>query len=124
MSENTKQDNSIEVFFNDSCSVCRMEINHYKKQGSNIKWTDITNNKTAQLKTNKNSKSLLRRLHTVHNQEIYQGIDAFLIVWKTLPKYKWLYYIVRTPVIYHIGYVFYEIIASILYIKNKGQDKS
>ena len=121
---NTDKNDSIEVFFNDSCSVCRMEINHYKKQSSSIKWTDITNNESAQLKTNKDSKSLLRRLHTIHDQKLYQGIDAFLIVWKTLPNYKWLYYIVRTPVIYHLGYVFYEIIASILYFKNRHQDKS
>ena len=66
---NTDKNDSIEVFFNDSCSVCRIEINHYKKQNSSIKWTDITNNESAQLKTNKDGKSLLRRLHTIHNHK-------------------------------------------------------
>ena len=31
----------IKVFFNDSCSICRMEINHYKKiSNSNLEWID------------------------------------------------------------------------------------
>ena len=39
---------AIKVFFNNSCSVCRMEINHYKKiADSNLEWIDITNNDQA-----------------------------------------------------------------------------
>ena len=31
--------------FNDSCNVCRLEINHYKKiSDDNLEWIDITNN--------------------------------------------------------------------------------
>ena len=38
----------IKVFFNDSCSVCRLEINHYKKiSDNNLEWIDITNNDDA-----------------------------------------------------------------------------
>ena len=38
----------IKVFFNNSCSICRMEINHYKKiSNSNLEWIDITNNDDA-----------------------------------------------------------------------------
>ena len=36
---------TIKVFFNNSCNVCRLEINHYKKiADSNLEWIDITNN--------------------------------------------------------------------------------
>ena len=38
----------IKVFFNNSCNICRLEINHYKKiSGSNLEWVDITNNDEA-----------------------------------------------------------------------------
>ena len=43
---------AIKVFFNNSCSVCRLEINHYKKiADSNLEWIDITNNETTSGKT-------------------------------------------------------------------------
>ena len=109
------------VYFNNSCSVCRMEINHYKKFNEKLGWIDVTNNKEAQKETAKSSAELIRRLHVEQDGKIYQGIDAFLIVWSTLPKYRWLYKLVKTPGIYHASYIAYECLAYILFIKNKGQ---
>ncbi len=109
------------VYFNNSCSVCRMEINHYKKFNEKLGWIDVTNNKEAQKETAKSSAELIRRLHVEQDGKIYQGIDAFLIVWSRLPKYRWLYKLVKTPGIYHASYIAYECLAYILYIKNKGQ---
>ena len=109
------------VYFNNSCSVCRMEINHYKKFNEKLGWIDVTNNKKAQKETAKSSAELIRRLHVEQDGKIYQGIDAFLIVWSRLPKYRWLYKLVKTPGIYHASYIAYECLAYILFIKNKGQ---
>ena len=56
----------IKVYFNDSCNICRMEINHYKKiANSDLEWIDITNNDEAIKITSKSQKELLRRLHAV-----------------------------------------------------------
>lgn len=109
------------VYFNNSCSVCRMEINHYKKFNEKLGWIDVTNNKEAQKETAKSSAELIRRLHVEQDGKIYQGIDAFLIVWSRLPKYRWLYKLIKTPGIYHASYIAYECLAYILFIKNKGQ---
>ena len=109
------------VYFNNSCSVCRMEINHYKKFNEKLGWIDVTNNKEAQKEAAKSSAELIRRLHVEQDGKIYQGIDAFLIVWSRLPKYRWLYKLVKTPGIYHASYIAYECLAYILFIKNKGQ---
>ena len=39
----------VKVFFNNSCNICRAEINHYKKYSDgNVEWIDVTNNKEAQ----------------------------------------------------------------------------
>ena len=112
---------TLKVYFNNSCSVCRMEINHYKKFNEKLGWIDVTNNKEAQKETAKSSAELIRRLHVEQDGKIYQGIDAFLIVWSRLPKYRWLYKLVKTPGIYHASYIAYECLAYILFIKNKGQ---
>ena len=109
------------VYFNNSCSVCRMEINHYKKFNEKLGWIDVTNNKEAQIETAKSSAELIRRLHVEQDGKIYQGIDAFLIVWLRLPKYRCLYKLVKIPGIYHASYIAYECLAYILFIKNKGQ---
>ena len=54
----------MKVFFNNSCSICRAEINLYKKENiSELNWIDITQNKEAEEETNKSDKELLRRLH-------------------------------------------------------------
>ena len=51
----------VKVFFNNSCNICRAEINHYKKHSDNsVEWIDVTNNEEAQKVTSKSYKELLR----------------------------------------------------------------
>ena len=112
----------MKVFFNNSCKICRAEINIYKKENiENLNWIDITKNKSAELETKKTDKELLRRLHVEQDGKIYVGIDAFLLIWKSIPKYKFLYKFFKLPVIYQLFYVGYEIVAFFLYLKNKHQ---
>tara|TARA_B100000795_G_scaffold113828_1_gene84436 strand:+ start:336 stop:683 length:348 start_codon:yes stop_codon:yes gene_type:complete len=112
----------MKVYYNESCSICRAEINLYKKQNiKEINWIDITNNVVAEKDTSKDDKSLLRRLHVEEDGQIFDGADAFLLVWKKIPKYKFLYTFFKTPVIFSLFSFFYEIIAFFLYLKNKKQ---
>ena len=47
----------MKVYFNNSCKICRAEINLYKKENiKEIDWVDITNNLTAEKETHKNDK--------------------------------------------------------------------
>jgi len=112
----------MKVYYNKSCSICRAEINLYKKQDiKEIEWVDITNNVIAEKNTLKNNKTLLRRLHVEENGQIFGGAKAFLLVWKKIPKYKFLYTFFRLPIIFNLFSFFYEIIAFFLYQKNKKQ---
>ena len=112
----------MKVYYNESCSVCRFEINHYKKQNiSKIEWIDITNNVSAEKDTLKNQKTLLRRLHVKKDNQIYEGARAFLLVWKSIPRYNFLYNFFRLPVVFHLFSFSYEIIAYFLYLKNRKQ---
>ena len=115
----------MKVYYNESCSICRAEINLYKKQKiKEIEWVDITNNITAEKDTSKNNRTLLRRLHVEKNGEIFSGAKAFLLVWKKIPKYKFLYSILSLPIIFQIFSIGYEFIAFFLYLKNKNQIKT
>ena len=110
----------MKVYYNESCSICRAEINLYKKQNiREIEWVDITNNVVAEKETSKNNKTLLRRLHVEENGEVFGGAKAFLLVWKKIPKYRFLYIFFKMPIIFNIFSFFYEIIAFFLYLKNR-----
>ena len=112
----------MKVYYNESCSICRAEVNLYKKQNiKEIEWVDITDNIEAEKNTSKDNKTLLRRLHVEEDGQIFGGAKAFLFVWKKIPKYKFLYTFFKLPIIFTLFSFFYEIIAFFLYLKNKRQ---
>ena len=115
----------MKVYFNNSCKICKAEIDLYKKEKiKEIDWIDITNNNLAEKETSKNSKDLLRRLHVKDGEKVSQGAEAFLLLWKKMPKYKFLYNFFKYPIIFNIFSFFYEIIAFFLYLKNRKQLKN
>ena len=115
----------MKVYFNNSCKICKAEIDLYKKEKiQEIDWVDITNNDQAIKETSKNNKELLRRLHVKEGEKIIEGAEAFLILWKTMPKYKFLYNFFKLPIIFNLFSFFYEIIAFFLYLKNRKQLKN
>jgi len=114
----------MKVYFNNSCKICKAEIDLYKKEKiEEIDWIDITNNTLAEKETAKSNKELLRRLHVVQNEKVIEGAEAFLILWKKMPKYKFLYNFFKLPIIFTLFSIGYEIVAFFLYLKNKKQLK-
>ena len=112
----------IKVYFNDSCNICRMEINHYKKiANSDLEWIDITNNDEAIKITSKSQKELLRRLHVINDGEVIGGARAFIIIWSKIPKYKILSKIFSIKPLFIIFHYIYEIAAFFLFLKNRKQ---
>ena len=115
----------MKVYYNNSCKICKAEIDLYKKEKiSEIDWIDITNNDLAKIETSKNDKELLRRLHVKDGEKVLQGAAAFLLLWKKMPKYKFLYSFFKLPVIFQLFSFLYEIVAFFLYLKNKKQLKN
>ena len=112
----------IKVYFNDSCNICRMEINHYKKiANSDLEWIDITNNDEAIKITSKSQKELLRRLHVINDGEVIGGAKAFIIIWSKIPKYKILSKIFSIKPLFIIFHYIYEFAAFFLFLKNRKQ---
>ncbi len=112
----------LKVYYNNNCSICRIEINHYIRMNTQkIKWIDISNNREAEKELDKNASQLLRRLHVKYDGEVFEGAKAFIILWDMLPGYRWLSKLVSFPIIYQLFYITYEIVAILLYLKNRGQ---
>ncbi len=114
----------MKVYFNNSCKICKAEIDLYKKEKiDEIDWIDITDNELAEKETSKDSKQLLRRLHIKDEDKVVGGAEAFLLLWKKIPKYKFLYNFFKLPIIFNVFSIVYEIVAFFLYLKNKKQLK-
>ena len=110
----------VKVFFNNSCNICRAEITHYKKYSDDkIEWVDVTDNNEAQKITSKSYKELLRRMHVIQNGELIDGARSFLIIWKNVPKYNFLYKLFSVKPLFFLLNIFYEIAAYFLFLKNK-----
>ena len=115
---------AIKVFFNNSCNICRLEINHYKKiADSNLEWIDITNNEEALKLTSKSQEELLRRLHVIDDGEVIGGAKAFIVIWSKIPKYKFLSKLFSIKPFFLIFHYMYEFVAYFLFLKNKNQLK-
>ena len=115
----------MKVYFNNSCRICKAEIDLYKKEKiQEIDWIDITDNSSAEKETSKTDKELLRRLHVKDGEKVLEGAEAFLVLWKKIPKYKFLYNFFKLPIIFSLFSILYEIVAFFLYIKNKKQIKN
>ena len=115
----------MKVYFNNSCKICKAEIDLYKKEKiQDIDWVDITDNSLANKETSKNSKELLRRLHVKDGKKVIDGAEAFLVLWKKIPKYKFLYKFFKLPIIFNLFSMGYEVVAFFLYLKNKKQLKN
>tara|TARA_Y100001935_G_scaffold250018_1_gene249482 strand:+ start:5057 stop:5404 length:348 start_codon:yes stop_codon:yes gene_type:complete len=115
----------MKVYFNNSCKICKTEIDLYKKENvQEIDWVDISNNYLAEVETSKNSRQLLRRLHIKDGDRIIQGAEAFLLIWKKIPKYRFLYKFFKLPIIFSLFSFVYEIVAFFLYLKNRKQLKN
>ena len=112
----------IKVFFNNSCNVCKLEINHYKKNSNeDLEWIDITNNQQAVDLTSKSKEELLRRLHVIENGEVIGGAKAFIIIWSKIPKYNFLAKILSFKPLFILFHYAYEFVAYFLFLKNKHQ---
>ena len=115
---------TIKVFFNNSCSICRLEINHYKKiSDHSLEWIDITNNNEALKLTSKSKKELLRRVHIISDGKVIGGAKAFVIIWSKIPKYNFLAKVFSIKPLFFLFHYIYEFVAYFLFLKNKNQLK-
>lgn len=90
----------ITVFYDGKCSWCRREIEHYKRIAPSdvFVWEDITVNTAAIEKLDISYAEALRQLHVLDEQgQVHVGVDAFIIIWKQLKRWRALATIVSIP---------------------------
>tara|TARA_Y100000768_G_scaffold214440_1_gene161609 strand:- start:3211 stop:3570 length:360 start_codon:yes stop_codon:yes gene_type:complete len=112
---------TIQVIYNHSCSICRFEINHYKKQNTDtIQYLDLHQNLPEKLGSIDKAK-LIRKLHVCEGDKVYIGVDAFKLIWSKIDRYKLLARLLDFKVAYFLATHLYEVLAFFLYLKNRKQ---
>ena len=100
---------SDKVLFNEKCSICNIEIQHYKKR-SNVKFIDCS----------EMDDKYLKKLHVMlANGNELVGVDAFIYVWKNTKGYNWLGKLISVQPIKQIAKICYAIIAQLLFWRFK-----
>jgi len=91
----------IKVFYDGKCGLYSKEINHYKNIApENIfEWIHITEISEESLnKENLDTLSCLKLFHVKDNEgKFHTGVDAFIIIWNQLNKWRKLATIIKLP---------------------------
>ena len=109
----------MKVYFNGSCNICNAEINHYKKKTCDINYIDISKKKDEHI-NHLSKKDLYRRMHVYHNGKLISGSESFLVLWDTMPKWRYLSSLLKIPILRQLWKIAYEVLALFLYIKNRS----
>lgn len=90
----------ITVFYDGKCGLCRREIEHYKRiaPDGTFDWTDITIDSTSLEKLGVSYTDGLKLLHATDTQgNLHIGVDAFILIWREMPRWRVLAAIVSLP---------------------------
>jgi len=113
------------VLYNGDCPVCSAEINHYARysaaQALPLTYDDLSDCDLARWGISRDEAA--KRLHVMQDGKIYAGIDGFLVLWREMPRYRWLARVVGLPGMRQVASVVYDyILAPLLYAWHKRRD--
>ena len=93
--ENSSADQAFEngptIYFDGSCALCSIEIDHYASRvgGDKMGFVDVSRN-DARLGADLTSDTAMRRFHVRRSDgSLVSGARAFVEVWDTLPGWQW-----------------------------------
>ena len=66
-----------------------------------------------------NSKHSINKILAAYTANLIEGAEVFLIIWKNIPKYNFLYKIFNNKLMFFLLKIFYELAAYFLFLKNK-----
>ena len=104
------------ILYNDTCPVCRFEIDAYRKQAmaANVPLGFDTLEQAALWGVTPDQAA--RRLHVLHAGQLLSGIAAFRVVWSALPRWRWLAALTGLPILYPVACAAYDhVLAPLLY---------
>jgi predicted DCC family thiol-disulfide oxidoreductase YuxK len=115
-------DGHLTTFYNGACPICRREMEHYRRLDAEegdgaLGWCDVAQAPDALAAFGIGAEAAKRRLHVVDGDgRLHAGIDAFILLWEQMPRYRGLARLARLPVVHGIAAWGYEhVVAAAFY---------
>ena len=92
----------ITVFYDGKCGLCAREIGYYRRIAPDgvFAWQDVS--ESSEL-LEREGMSLLQALQLLHVKDdagrLHVGVDAFIVIWQSLQRWRWLALVVALPII-------------------------
>ncbi len=100
------------ILYNDTCPLCRFEIDHYRKtatrHGAPLRFDCLDQAATYGLTPDQAA----RRLHVLQDGRLLSGLAAFRAIWAGLPRWRWLARLTGFPVLNPVVAFLYDRIAA------------
>jgi predicted DCC family thiol-disulfide oxidoreductase YuxK len=96
----------ITVFYDGKCGLCRREIEHYKRiaPAGVFQWVDITLAPEAFIALGYTVADGLKALHVRDGVGMMHiAVDAFIVIWQQLPRWRLLAAFARLPLIHPLA---------------------
>ncbi len=109
------------TFYNGACPVCGTEIRSYaryaEKKELPLGWVDIDANPDALAAYGLSADDVKRRMYALDAAgRLHVGVDAFIVIWRSMPRYRWLARIVALPGLKQIsGWLYDHVLAWLIY---------
>lgn len=104
----------IEILYNGRCPICSAEVAHYRAQAERadapLRFTDLHQTDTADWGLTPDQ--AMRRFHVRTEGQIISGFPAFLLLWRNLPRLRWLARLLDRPGLRHLAEFGYNRIAA------------
>lgn len=101
----------ITVFYDGQCGLCAKEINHYRNIApkGHFYWQDIMESSSTLELMGVSLADGLMELHALDNAgNLHKGVDAFLLIWRHIPKWRVLASVVALPLIRPVAGLVYK----------------
>ena len=112
-----------EVLYNGDCPVCSREVRQYQRMTADadlpIEYFDL-NDREMSDRWQINSEDAARRLHVRQGRQTYAGVPAFIVLWREIPRLRWLARIVSVPGVHWMACKIYDhVLAPLLFSLHK-----
>lgn len=115
------------ALYHGACPICGTEVSHYQtycdRKSLRLGWEDVSTGADSPTlaRLGIDREDAKRRMTVVTpDGAVHRGVDAFLALWREMPRYRPLARVVALPGIYHLGcFVYDRLLAPALYAWNR-----
>jgi predicted DCC family thiol-disulfide oxidoreductase YuxK len=87
------------VYFDGGCPICSREIGFYQRLSGadRIAWVDLTTCPDSALPQGISRQTAMARFHVATAAGITSGAAGFLVLWRALPRFRWIGRLLSLP---------------------------